>query len=545
MKDKRIQLLIIVILTILAYSNIFFNGTAIDDSTFLNWQGTHDISNLGNLLAGQLPPGQEGVYRPVRSVLYLIYYYVWGTNVFGYHLHGLLVHLICTVLVFLIIQKIVAVIPAKAGIQNLKTGSRVMVRMTSPREPGMTKEKNYGDLLPFVVALLFGLHPIHTESITYISASMEMTGIVFFLSSFLIFLKVLERKKVTGYRLQVTGWVLAGLAFFTYEVTLVLPLVMMFYLLLCHSEPKAKNIIIPFASLRVTKKISKLWVFFALAGVYLVIRFGLLHTGARAPYLNNSFFVTMATMPKVFLQYIWLLIFPINQANNQTLFSGIEAFVYRGYNGPLIARTLWDWWTVIGVGVLGMLGWFGWLMRKRQPLLSFGIGWFLITLLPAMDIVPQGSILNEKLLYLPSVGFLLVGVMALMQVGKVREVWVVRGFLVIAIIFGWLTFQRNFAWHNDLTLWSADIKAYPNTNAYAYYQRGVIEAKQKDFNPALADFQKAYEINPQMALALASSGQIYQAIGQNQLAVSYYLKALQVDPSFWEVRIILKNDYHL
>jgi hypothetical protein len=163
--------------------NIFGNGFVIDDQYFI-------VEKMAD------PVSQQGVFRPVRSLLYTVYFQIFGTNnPAGYHLHSLLVHLVATGLVYLIILNFKFLI--------LNQGSK-------------SKFLNH---FAFTAALLFGLHPVHTEAITYMAASMEMTGIVFMLFAFYLYLK---NKNVLSY-------LFAMLAFFTYEMTLTLPLLLLLY----------------------------------------------------------------------------------------------------------------------------------------------------------------------------------------------------------------------------------------------------------------------------------------------------------------------------
>lgn len=189
------KIAIILILTAAAYSNIFFNQKAVDDKIFI---GAYHPS-VAEAFAGVVPKGHEGVYRPVRGLLYLVYFQLFGANPFFYHLHSILVHLISTGLVYLIIREIGVI----GGIRGDKGGEKI----------------------GWIGGLLFGLHPIHTESITYIAASMEMTGVMFMLGSFYLYITIFKQFQIT----HILSLFLALLAFFTYEMTLTLPLLILWY----------------------------------------------------------------------------------------------------------------------------------------------------------------------------------------------------------------------------------------------------------------------------------------------------------------------------
>src|SRR3972149_1995932 len=106
--QKKVQIAIIIVLTALAYSNIFQNGFVSDDRGFiLTWANSKKLADIPQVIAGDGPPfRQEATWRPVRDTLYVIYAQVFGKSPFGWHLHSILVHLGVTVLVYLIVTLI-------------------------------------------------------------------------------------------------------------------------------------------------------------------------------------------------------------------------------------------------------------------------------------------------------------------------------------------------------------------------------------------------------------------------------------------------------
>ena len=434
-RRKRNQLLFIGVLTVLAYINIFPNQFLLDDETFIvNWPQIRSIENLPDLLRGGVPVGHEGVYRPVRSVLYAIYYPILGTNPFGYHLHGVVVNVLSTLLVYLILEMIL-------------------------------KKRN----LAFVGSILFGLHPVHTESITYISASMEMTGAVFFLASFYLYLL----RKTLPYFLSIF---LALLAFFTYEMTLTLPLLIILYDLCFH--PRGGKL-----------KLAKFWQgakvyvpYFVAAMVYLIARVGSIGLSGRGDYLGGSFYLTMLASFKAFWGYLIVSVAPLNLAHNHILPSGIEAILYRGHNlDQFLTQSIFDRDILLAVLSLSVLIIAAYKSFKSTPLVSFGIGWFFISLLPASNIIPQWTLMHEKFLYLPLFGLVMVPAGLAGQwletqnynlnLKTLRIVSMACLFIVLASFF-YLTYQRNMDWKDAVTLWSKDVQTAPKENAYAYFQLG-------------------------------------------------------------------------
>lgn len=480
------KIILIILVTVLSYANILNNQFVIDDKTFIvNWQ-TKNNFDLAAFFKGDVPMGHEGVYRPIRSMIYSLYWPIFNAYPFGYHLHSILIHLFSTVLIYLILIRLF------------------------PK-------------LAFWTALLFGVHPIHTETISYISSSMETTGIVFFLLSFYFYIK---GKTKNYYILSV---ILAGLAFFTSEITLTLPLVIIFYDLLFNNKSKFS--------------INKYVPYFLAAAGYLVTRFFILHIVSRGPYLADSIYLTFLTMTKVIIKYIVLTIVPINQAVNQLISKGIEASVYRDYRTEAIkAQTIGDWQILLSLALIIILLLMIVKFWRKYPLISFGLGWFFITLLPVLEIVPQGAMLNERFLYLPSLGILLIIVYTISNLAK--KPVMITFLLLLTVFYSVLTISRNFDWHDNISLWSKDVQVYPNDNAYAYFQLGNAYLEKNEVEAAIKNYQTSFNINPYFVVALGSIARTYNNAGRRQQAIDFYNKALNVNPYFWEGYYNLADIYY-
>ena len=449
------QLVLIIIIVLTAYSNIFDNQLIIDDQYFIQeWPLTRSWSNVGQLLAGANPESQPGVYRPIRSLLYLIYYQLWGANPTGYHLHSLLVHLASTMLVYGVIREI--------------------------RVIGEKRKK-----IAFVAALLFGLHPIHTESITYIAASMEMTGVVFFLAAFYTYLK---NKRV---------WTVffALLAFFTYEMTLTLSLLLGLYELTLGK-----------------KDWKRIWPVAVAAVSYLLVRIGILGISpARGDYLAYSFYHTQLTMTKMWIKYLWLLIWPVTLSHNQTIVPGFEAFMTPYSDQAAILRqSILDPEILLSITIIIIIIFIIFIARKNHPLISFAIGWFFISLLPVAYFLPQGTAFAEKYLYIASFGWVLVLAWVFYKIYNNYnhyKYYIALVILTVALLYGVRTALRNSNWQSPKTLWEYEAAIHPQSEL-AYYNLGIIYAGKK--------------------------------FGKTKAAAAYQ-KALQLKPEFWQAENNLKN----
>ncbi|MEK9143406.1 MAG: tetratricopeptide repeat protein [Patescibacteria group bacterium] len=525
-----IPLILILFVTTLVYLPIFRNNFTIDDHVFI---GKYHPS-IAEAFRGAVPSGHEGVYRPVRAMIYTAYYNLFGTNPFWYHLHSLLIHLAATVLVFFI----VSVIARSDSDEAIPLGKRLLRQVQSCtwlRFARNDKIRNGLAMTAGVAALLFGLHPVHTESITYIAASMEMTGVVFMLGAFWLFVRSPRRRNGLAMTLSV---VLALLAFFTYEMTITLPILLVLYEWIL----RVPSVIPAQAGIQrrkdwipvFTGMTQRVLPYFFGAGVYLFIRFFVLGITSRGTYLGGSIWYTILTLPKVLMHYLWVTVWPVGLVNNHIISPGIEAFVYRGYRTvAILGQSILDPEILGAIGVIGGIGVIGWKMRKKYPLVSFGIAWFFISLLPVMGFVPGGSMFNERMLYIPSVGFVMVAGWALGRLGRIRVIRMIGVIGVIALLYGMRTAVRNRDWHDDVTLWQKDVAAAPTENAYAYFALGNAYNDRKDYAKALEAYLGSVTINPGFAVGYASLSRTYRDMGNMELSNVYYQKAAEAETGFW------------
>jgi hypothetical protein len=185
------QLIVISSFTILVFLNIFQNSFVVDDpQTFYNWPAVKNMQ-IKKLLEGAYPTQFQGkAYRPVKGVIFAVEYKIFKDNTYFYHLQAIILNLFITLLVYFIIKNI-------------------------------TRKSS----LAFVGSLIFGIHPVHTEAITFMTASLDGWGILFFFIAFYLYLRIEDKKKY----LLVPSLLFAVLAFFTYELTLTLPLILVLY----------------------------------------------------------------------------------------------------------------------------------------------------------------------------------------------------------------------------------------------------------------------------------------------------------------------------
>ncbi|MBI2595305.1 hypothetical protein HYW46_01045 [Candidatus Daviesbacteria bacterium] len=502
-KNKYLGLVIVLVATFLVYANSLQNGFVIEDDIYIkNWSLTQSLANIPKMFGGDTAPtGNYGIYRPLRGVFYAISYAMWGaSNPLIYHTQALLVHLIITGLVFLI------------ALQVFK--------------------KPY---LATLAGLLFGLHPIHTEPVDYLTANFDAVSYIFFFGSLYFYLKSLKLPKFDiNYYLSLA---LATLGFFYFEMTLTLP-----FLVLAYDFCFRRKM---FKKWEDTLKIYGPY-FFA-AGVFLFIRIVLLNMTVRGEYLGGSFYLTMLTMVKVIVKYLYLLIFPLNLSINPQIADGIYSWVHPlARMDKILSQSIFNPDILARLGLLGGLFYAAYFFYKKLPMVPFCIFWFFISILPISYIIPQGPIMQERYIYTASFGFvmLLVYLFDYLQhhdfsknkkrSKEVREILqpaLVTLLIITLSFYAFRTFTRNRDWKDSFAVWSTLAKESPQDVIANFYTANLYAQNNMD-DLATQYYNKALSVEYKLHEAHFALGKIAFKQGNFDSAATKFYQTLAINPNF-------------
>jgi protein O-mannosyl-transferase len=489
-------LILLSLLTALVYSNTFSVPFLFDD--FRNIENNPLIKDPKNLFAVSNP-------RYVGFLSFALNYHFGGLDVFGYHLVNLTIHIANGFLVYTLVL--------------------LLFRATG-RTP------SFHDRIPwiaFVTALLFVVHPIQTQAVTYLVQRFASLVTLFYLLTVVAYLKwrlalPKGRRPYLWYGVALLSTVLAMK---TKENSLTLP----FMLLLVEGVffwPIAKKKwtgLIPFLLMLPIIPLSR-----AVSEGNLTIT-EMATTISRSDYLFTQFRVVMT--------YLRLLILPIHQNLD--------------YDYP-IYHSLWE--PAVFLSFLFLACFFALavylLIRPRRmpsrsplsthdsPLISFGILWFFLTLSVESSIIPIDDVINEHRLYLPSIGLFLsftVGVVAGHGALKASRPFLsaptlLVGFMgLILVLLTVAAYQRNRVWQDDLTLWKDVVNQSPG-KARGHHNLGLAYWKMKRTEEALHEYQVSLSLNPYYVEAHNNLGVAYHALGRHNEAIQEYQTAIKLDPDF-------------
>ncbi|OGX16102.1 MAG: hypothetical protein A2Y00_08355 [Omnitrophica WOR_2 bacterium GWF2_43_52] len=482
--NKNYNLLVIVtfiFLGTLIYSNTFFSSFQFDDkNSIIN---NSSIRNLANLSA-------IWNFWPNRFITYLslaINYHFHKLNVFGYHLFNLIVHLLSAALVWRL---------------SLLTFVAPLIKND--------EISKHAKLLSFFIGLIFLVHPIQTQGVTYIIQRAASLGTLFYLFSLVLYVKSRQvqynrNNSIIWMFYFVGSLMLTIMAFFSKEMTITLPFAILLYefcFLKTGKDINRKQLVYYFLALSIIPFI----MFVTKSADFIEMR------RISEPIANIPPWHYLLTQFRVIVTYIRLLFAPLYQNVDYDYPIADNLFVLPTFVSLLFLITI----LIVVIRIF-----------CRFRLISFGIFWFFVTILPESSIVPIKDVIFEHRLYLPMVGFSFFLASSLYYFLGRKSLKIM--ILILVLLVNWyssLTYTRNFDWKDEFSLWDDTVrksprKARPNNN------RGVTRASMDNFDQAISDFNTAIQIDPNYYEAYVHRGNAYASKGNFAKSFSDYEKRSQ------------------
>lgn len=472
-------------------------------------------------------PGVLG-YRPFRTLSYVLDFHLGGMNPWIFHFNNLLYHWITTCLVFFISLRIV---------RDLQW--RGSPKAENESIPGWCW------FAALCTALLWALHPIQTDAVTYISGRRDLLSTLFFLVGFFAFLVI----RIDGSAMSMGRRViLITVAFLAYmlgmaskEMAVTLPIVIFAYdfvrepLLAEHSpEPSPSGLFSQ--ALSVVRKYRWLYLPLFLGAIaftwYAVFE---VRPSKNWGWYGGSAANNFLTVARVWVYYLSLLFYP------HTLIADYTGFF------P-IAQSLTDWHFLAPLGLLGIGGVLILIaLRRKLSVVAFAGLWFAITLLPVSHIVPHHELLAEHYLYLPSIGFCLglgYGVsralswLALQEhksLSLLGRGAVAVGLCCLLIFYGMRTIKRNADWKDEMAFYSRLVADNPRS-ARARLGLGYIYDRSGMPRAAITQYHVGLKLSPGDPRLYINLGATYQKLQMLREAERAYLTALEIVPDDMRVQ---------
>lgn len=420
-------LLILVISIAIVYRQSFHSPFLLDD--YGNIIG-HHVIEIENLSFDSFQKAWFGPHinnsRKISYLTFAINFWWTGYNPFGFHLVNVAIHILCALFLFLFVHQTL-------GIDWLKE-----------------KYGRYRVQLAAAAALIWALHPVQVNAVTYIVQRMTSLAVLFALMALTAWLAG-RKRWVQNCRFQAAGFFgsaifLWGLGLLSKEHVAILPLLMVVHEVVLLRRGRLRRI--P-------------WGWMILGGVSLV-SLALFYLGIDpvhrilAGYARRDFTLTerLLTESRVLWHYISLFFFPVS-----------ERFALF-YDYP-VSRGLF---TPITTG-LSILAWMGvissaWIWRKRYPILTWMTAWFLTSHLIESTVIPL-EIIFEHRMYLPSIGLAIGMVLIGFDVlhARTEKRWIpVFAVSSVLCILSIATYTRNMDFRDEVTLYTAELRQFPDSD---------------------------------------------------------------------------------
>lgn len=448
-------ILLILIVGFIAYSNSFHNEFVFDDvQQVVNNTIIRSFNNIPAIFThnlGYYGGEQEGkFYRPIQTLTYMFDYFLWGLEPFGYHITNSLLHIVVSILLFFVISHITA-----------------------------------NRLLSVITALLYIVHPVHTEAVTYVSGRADSLCVIFLLAIIIFQFKYWNSsKKLNKIMYYSVIMIFFMLALLSKELAMMFPILWIFTEYCLRNKDKYEGLL--------NRKFIFYLPIIAMTIVWFLIKNAIVPTEAAMVEDPNALkiAVTLKTIPKVVFDYLRFSFFPFN-LHMEYKIPFPKSIFQQGYFGPFIFMLVF----------LSFI-YFIWKKGKldiNYRILFFGLGWFLIALLPYLNIFFHlNAPFSEHWLYIPEMGLLLFIVYFLFYQSKRNETLKKATILFCAgliIVFSYLTIKQNTVWKDKITFYTYTIKHAPYS-VKSYNNLALEYIKKRDLVKAKDLLEKAIELEP-------------------------------------------------
>ncbi len=474
------------------YANTLGHGFVLDDIAIIEknafvkqgFGGIDDI--LGTFYWEGYWASNAGLYRPLSLIMFAIEWAISPENPFIHHFVNVLLYAISIGVLFRLLSKMFA---------------------------------GHTPWIAFFIALLFAVHPIHTEVVANIKSRDE---ILCFLFSLLTFRYLLKHDSLSLKQ----GIIAAGLfllCLLSKEAgILFLPIIGLYYLLL------KKETILP-----VVKRLLPLAI---VAGLWLCLHQYIIATSPSErityTYLDNSLVACegsqqVATGVGIFGRYLLKTVLPVGMSYDYSY----NQIPCETFGSPLVLAVL---------AIFVLLIWVAFRFRKTHPVITFGLAYFFITMLLVTNVFTLiGATMGDRLLYAPVLGICMVLVYVPYVFLKNYHRPAVYAALAVALVAAVFTINRNADWFSNTTLFAADVENTPNS-ARVQFNHGVvlmealpenIDRQQSQLPEVIGCFERALKIDPKDAGSHTNVAVCYYRMKNYRKSADHSKAAVQINPN--------------
>jgi protein O-mannosyl-transferase len=454
----------IVIIGFIVFANMLLNGFVLDDKTFIVSNPELHFNTISSLFSSSLF-NSNGRYLPITAFYDTLVFNMFGAKSFYYHFLQLIIHICNAIFLFLLFKHF------------------------------------FNKKLSLFLSLIFLVHPIQVESVSYISSSNNPLFFILGISAL-----ILNIKENSSFKRLIAIFGLLLFCILTREAGILFLFVILLYQLFFK---KGKKILFMVSAAIIS-------IFYS----SLVLGFAHIFTvkPEAASISQLTFFQRLINIPAVIFYYLKTLFFPIKLAIDQQW--TINSLNFQGFFLPLIMNTLF-FLSLITLGIF--------VFKKNEKAIRaylFFSLWFIAGLAFHSQIFPLDSTVADRWMYFPMVGLLGVAGVILNTFNLVHEktktALYLCGFIII-ILLSVRTVSRNADWRDALTLYIHDSKIH--TNYDIENNIGLEYVAVGNYKEAIVHYEKSVEMYPYDA-TISNLAQSYDKIGEMKLAKKYYIESI-------------------
>jgi lipoprotein NlpI len=478
-------------------------------------------------------------WHPLTWMSHAMDYALWGLNPLGHHLTNIILHAVNTFIVVILAMRL----------------REALTWTTEQTKPTTFLHEQTVLITGVVTGMLFGLHPLHVESVAWVAERKDLLCALFFLLSILSYANF-ARGQGSGARGQELGAgrqktedrkktaeggenAKSGPKKIFINKHYLLSLVL--FVLALMSKPMAVTLPVvllildwyPFNRIHSLKTFRSALVeklpFMALSLMSSILT--LLAQGAGRAIVPITFVpvpVRLLVAARSLIAYLWKMAVPVNL---------VPFYPYPENASLLSGKYLLAVACVVAITVTCLV------LAKKQKLWLSGWGYFVITLVPVIGIVQVGGqAMADRYTYLPSLGPLLIVGCAVAwlfdRMNTTKKRWIhaaniigVAAIVLTSVLMAYLTFQQIGVWKNSLVVLNYILDKEPHKSPQVYLYRGIALEKSGQPERALEDYNRAIALDPSYSEAYDSRGVLYQKKGLVDKAIDDFNRSIVLDPS--------------
>jgi len=477
-----------------------------------------------------------GNWHPLTWISHALDYAIWGLNPLGHHLSNNILHAVNTFLVVILAARLIEIGRRSAN--------------ASHRSPFTFLFSPFTLIAAGVTGLLFGLHPLHVESVAWVAERKDLLCALLFLLSIMLYVKYVvvidndEVQKKSSPRF-LNKWYFLAFGFFVLALL---------------SKPMAVSLPFvllmldwyPFKRIPSVKLLMSAWFekapFIVIACISSILTV-LAQSAAGAMGTPPPLSIRMLVAAKSLIAYLYKMMAPLNLIPVYFYPMDMAHYFSLAYGLAVVL--------VAGITVTCIIA------AKKEKLWLTVWCCYVITLLPVLGIVQVGiQSMADRYTYLPSLGpFLLAGLGAawvstklLMEIklGMISKLFIAVAALTVFIFMSYVTIHQIGLWKNGIVLWSYVIKKEPEKVPIAYVNRGALFYQAGQLDMAMADFDKAIGLSPgnlrvflnwsYYSEAYMRRGLVFEKMGQLDKAITDFKEACHLgnEEGCRELQILLR-----